>query len=31
MRRLTLGHGILSFAFNVLIVALTINVVAGSV
>lgn len=29
MRRLTLGHGILSFAFNVLIVALTINVVAG--
>jgi uncharacterized membrane protein len=31
MRRLTLGHGILSFAFNVLIVALTINVIAGSV
>jgi len=31
MRRLTLGHGILSFAFNVLIVALTINVVAGSI
>jgi uncharacterized membrane protein len=31
MRRLTLGHGILSFAFNVLIVALTINVAAGSV
>ena len=31
MRRLTLGHGILSFTFNVLIVALTINVVAGSV
>ena len=31
MRRLTLGHGILSFAFNVLIVALTINVLAGSV
>lgn len=31
MRRLTLGHGILSFAFNVLIVALTINVVASSV
>ncbi|HYW58134.1 MAG TPA: DUF1345 domain-containing protein [Polaromonas sp.] len=31
MRRLTLGHGILSFAFNVLIVALAINVAAGSV
>ncbi|WP_395060756.1 DUF1345 domain-containing protein [Polaromonas sp.] len=31
MRRLTLGHSILSFAFNVLIVALTINVIAGSV
>lgn len=31
MRRLTLGHSILSFAFNVLIVALTINVLAGSV
>lgn len=31
MRRLTLGHCILSFAFNVLIVALTINVIAGSV
>jgi uncharacterized membrane protein len=30
MRRLTLGHGILSFAFNVLIVALTINVLASS-
>jgi uncharacterized membrane protein len=29
MRRLTLGHSILSFAFNVLIVALTINVLAG--
>jgi uncharacterized membrane protein len=30
MRRLTLGHGILAFGFNVLIVALTINVVASS-
>ena len=29
MRRLTLGHSILSFAFNVLIVALTINVLAS--
>lgn len=31
MRRLTLAHSILAFAFNVLIVALTINVLAGSV
>ena len=29
MRRLTLLHGLLSFAFNLLIVALSINVVAG--
>ena len=29
MRRLTLVHGVLSFGFNMLIVALTINVVAG--
>ncbi|MES2508529.1 MAG: DUF1345 domain-containing protein [Pseudomonadota bacterium] len=29
MRRLTLIHGVLSFAFNMLIVALSINVVAG--
>ena len=29
MRRLTLVHGVLSFAFNLLIVALSINVVAG--
>ncbi|MCY1166045.1 hypothetical protein D9M73_59640 [compost metagenome] len=29
MRRLTLLHGVLSFAFNMLIVALSINVVAG--
>ena len=29
MRRLTLVHGVLSFAFNVLVVALSINVVAG--
>ena len=29
MRRLTLIHGVLSFAFNMLIVALSINVMAG--
>ena len=29
MRRLTMVHGVLSFGFNMLIVALTINVVAG--
>ncbi len=29
MRRLTLVHGVLSFGFNMLIVALSINVVAG--
>ena len=29
MRRLTLVHSVLSFAFNVLVVALSINVVAG--
>lgn len=30
MRRLTLVHGVLSFGFNMLIVALSINVVAGA-
>ena len=30
MRRLTLFHGVLSFGFNMLILALSINVVAGS-
>lgn len=30
MRRLTLVHGVLSFAFNMLILALSINVVAGA-
>lgn len=30
MRRLTLLHGVLSFAFNMLILALSINLVAGS-
>ena len=30
MRRLTLMHGVLSFAFNMLILALSINVVAGA-
>jgi len=29
MRRLTLVHGVLSFAFNMLVLALSINVVAG--
>ena len=29
MRRLTMVHGVLSFGFNMLIVALSINVVAG--
>jgi len=29
MRRLTMVHGVLSFGFNVLILALSINVVAG--
>ena len=29
MRRLTLGHSVLSFAFNMLVVAMGINVVAG--
>jgi uncharacterized membrane protein len=29
LRRLALLHGILSFGFNTVIVALTINVVAG--
>jgi uncharacterized membrane protein len=29
MRRLTLVHGVLSFGFNMLILALSINVVAG--
>ena len=31
MRRLTLVHGVLSFAFNMLVLALSINVVAGAV
>lgn len=31
MRRLTLGHSLLSFAFNMVVLALSINVVAGSV
>ena len=30
MRRLTLFHGVLSFGFNMLILALSINVVAGA-
>lgn len=30
MRRLTTIHAVLSFAFNMLILALSINVVAGS-
>ena len=30
MRRLTLIHSVLSFGFNMLILALSINVVAGS-
>lgn len=30
MRRLTMLHGVLSFAFNMLVLALSINVVAGS-
>jgi uncharacterized membrane protein len=30
MRRLTLAHGLVSFAFNMLVLALTINVVAGA-
>ncbi|MDB5842844.1 MAG: hypothetical protein JWP79_154 [Polaromonas sp.] len=30
MRRLTLGHSVLSFAFNMLVLALSINVVAGA-
>jgi uncharacterized membrane protein len=29
MRRLTTVHGVLSFGFNMLILALSINVVAG--
>jgi uncharacterized membrane protein len=31
MRRLTLVHGVLAFAFNMLVLALSINVVAGSI
>jgi uncharacterized membrane protein len=31
MRRLTLVHGVLSFAFNVVVLALSINVIAGLV
>jgi len=30
MRRITLLHGVLSFAFNMLVLALSINVVAGA-
>jgi uncharacterized membrane protein len=30
MRRLTLAHGVLSFLFNTVIVALAVNLVAGS-
>jgi uncharacterized membrane protein len=30
MRRLTLVHGVLSFAFNMLVLALSINVVAST-
>ncbi|MGJ7490564.1 DUF1345 domain-containing protein [Variovorax sp. ZT4R33] len=31
MRRITLVHGVLSFAFNMLVLALSINVVAGAI
>jgi uncharacterized membrane protein len=31
MRRITLVHGVLSFAFNMLVLALSINVVAGEI
>jgi uncharacterized membrane protein len=31
MRRLTLVHSVIAFAFNTLLVALTINVVSGLV
>lgn len=31
MRRITLVHGVLAFAFNMLVLALSINVVAGSI
>ena len=30
MRRLTLVHGVLAFAFNMAVLALSINVVAGA-
>ena len=30
LRRIALVHGMLAFAFNVVIVALSVNVVAGS-
>jgi uncharacterized membrane protein len=30
MRRLTLLHGLLSFAFNLIVLALAVNVFAGS-
>ena len=30
MRRLTMVHSVLSFAFNMLVLALSINVVAGA-
>lgn len=31
MRRITLVHSVLSFAFNMLVLALSINVVAGAI
>jgi uncharacterized membrane protein len=30
MRRLTMVHGVLAFAFNMLVLALSINVIAGA-
>jgi uncharacterized membrane protein len=30
MRRLTLTHGVLSFVFNLVILALAVNVLAGT-
>ena len=30
MRRITLAHGVLSFIFNIAIVALSINIIAGA-
>jgi uncharacterized membrane protein len=31
MRRLTLVHGVISFAFNMVVLALSINVIAGAI